>query len=153
MAVPVLFFLLVAVACCSAEQSEDGLQAFLELAEAEGIVSAEQAEQLGDLAKRVGVVQVRVGGPRDRGRQDEEMEPAKDSLFMKMYNHLTLLNVLYFSGALLIMGAYTLFMTLAFESCDSRGLSVVMSAQLALLGCAGVTLWNISEDFQFVGGM
>lgn len=56
---------------------------------------------------------------------------------MRMYDHLTLLNVLYFSGTLLIIGAYTLFMTLAWELARAGGLSAVMVAQVALSGASG----------------
>ncbi len=142
--------LLVVAACCTVmtEGGQKSLQAFLERAEVEGIISPEQAEQLGELAKRVGGVEA-----EGQSEREEEEEPRGESVFKKMYNHLTLLNVLYFSGALLIMGAYTLFMTLAFEKCDANGLSFIMLLQTVLLGAVGVTLWIVSEDFQFVGGL
>ena len=79
-------------------------------------------------------------------------EQTKPSVFMRMYDHLTLLNVLYFSGALLIMGAYTLFMTLAWELAGAGGLSAIMATQVALSGAIGVMLWN-SDDYQFLGGL
>lgn len=146
----IVLLLLVATTACLAAESERGgisLQAFLDLAEDEGIVSTPQAEQLRELAARV-------GGMEGGGQEEREVsEPAKKSVFMRMYNHLTLLNVLYFSGALLIMGAYTLFMSLAFESCASGGLSAIMLVQVVLLGVGGILLWIISPDFQFVGGL
>ena len=77
---------------------------------------------------------------------------ARPSVFMRMYDHLTLLNVLYFSGTLLIIGAYTLFMTLAWELAHAGGLSAVMVTQVALSGAIGVTLWQ-SEEYQFLGGL
>ena len=69
---------------------------------------------------------------------------------MRMYNRLTLLNVLYFSGALLVMGAYSLFMTLAVEHCTMRGLSFIIGQTLAL-GVAGRRLW--ATDYQILGGL
>ena len=70
---------------------------------------------------------------------------------MRMYNRLTLLNVLYFGGALLVMDAYSLFMTLAVEHCTMRGLSLIMIGQTLALGVAGRQLWT--TDYQFLGGL
>ena len=71
-----------------------------------------------------------------------------------MYNQLTLLNVLYFSGGVLIIGAYTLFMTLAWEArvCGGGGTSSVMTIQVVLSGVIGIRLW-FTEEWQFLGGL
>lgn len=76
-----------------------------------------------------------------------------DSIFIKFYSHLTLLNILYFGGALLVMGAYTLFMTLAYENCSHMGLSVVMLAQVVAFGLGGIITWQYNMEFRFVGGL
>ena len=75
------------------------------------------------------------------------------SLFFKFYSHLTLLNILYFGGALLVMGAYTLFMTLAYENCSHVGLSLVMLAQVVAFGLGGILMWQYNVEFRFVGGL
>jgi len=71
---------------------------------------------------------------------------------MKMYNRLTLLNVLYFSGALLTMGAYTLFMTVAWETYGFGGIGTFMLFQVLGAGGLGLKLWT-SGDYQFLGGL
>ena len=80
-------------------------------------------------------------------------EAREPNYFMKFYNQLTLLNILYFGGALLVMGAYTLFMTLAYERCSYAGLSCIMLAQVAGFGLGGVFMWQTNDEFQFVGGL
>ena len=90
------------------------------------------------------------GANLDEGAGGGQRQP---NLFMKFYNHLTLLNVLYFGGALLVMGAYTLFMTLAYENCHHGGLSGIMLVQVMAFGAAGITAWVDYSDFQFVGGL
>ena len=90
------------------------------------------------------------GANLDEGAGGGQRQP---NLFMKFYNHLTLLNVLYFGGALLVMGAYTLFMTLAYENCHHGGLSGIMLVQVMAFGAAGITAWVHYSDFQFVGGL
>ena len=50
------------------------------------------------------------------------------------------------------MGAYTLFMTLAWERFDSGRMAVLMCVQVAIFGAVGVSLWN-SGEYQFVGGL
>ncbi len=74
------------------------------------------------------------------------------SVFWRVVSHFTLRNVLYFSGALLVMGAYTLFMTLAFEKFRYSGLSVVLGLQLAIFSGIGIKLWY-SDELQLVGGL
>ena len=88
-------------------------------------------------------------GAKSKAADTREKQP----LFMKFYNQLTLLNILYFGGALLVMGAYTLFMTLAYENCRYAGMSGIMLVQVMLFGVAGITVWLHYEGFQFVGGL
>ena len=85
--------------------------------------------------------------------KEETVAAREPNFFMKFYNQLTLLNILYFGGALLVMGAYTLFMTLAYERCSYVGLSCIMLAQVAGLGLTGIFMWQNNDEFQFVGGL
>ncbi len=71
---------------------------------------------------------------------------------MRVYNHLTLLNVLYLSGAVVVMGAYTIFMTMAVEKCSHTSLAGIMAVQVTLFGGAGVSLWY-TVHYAYVGGM
>eukprot|EP00731_Ephydatia_muelleri_P024755 Em0016g1026a len=86
------------------------------------------------------------------GEAERETLPQEPGIFMKMYGQFTLLNVLYFAGALLIMGAYTLFMTIAWERCGGDGITIVVTMQAVAFGAAGLTLWGI-EEYQFLGGI
>jgi hypothetical protein len=86
-------------------------------------------------------------------KEETVASPREPNFFMKFYNQLTLLNILYFGGALLVMGAYTLFMTLAYERCSYVGLSCIMLAQVAGFGLAGIFMWQNNDEFQFVGGL
>ena len=92
-------------------------------------------------------------GSEKDGSMSEQEESREPNFFMKFYNQLTLLNILYFGGALLVMGAYTLFMTLAYERCSYAVLSCIMLAQVAAFGLAGIFMWQKNDEFQFVGGL
>lgn len=136
----VSFFLVVAASEALEKSNEID---FLFQAEARGIISAKQLEQLLRLAEE--------GEEEVTGLQEGVAQDAEKGVFMRMYNRLTLLNVLYFSGALLVMGAYTLFMTLAVERCHMDGLSIIMTGQTLAIGVAGCLLWT--TDYQFLGGL
>ena len=90
---------------------------------------------------------------KDGAVTSKEEAVREPNFFMKFYNKLTLLNILYFGGALLVMGAYTLFMTLAYERCSYVGLSCIMLAQVAGFGLSGIVMWQNNDEFQFVGGL
>ena len=150
-----LLLLSLAVTTSTAENEGKGgelhVGEYLARARELGIISEDQLTGLQRLAEEMGgleTLKVTV-----EGGEGEEGELEEASVFMRMYNQLTLLNVLYFSGALLIMGAYTLFMTLAWELWRQEGLSVVMVVQASLFGAVGVSLWLHSEEYQFVGGL
>ena len=81
-----------------------------------------------------------------------EPQDKRTSMFMRVYNHLTLLNVLYLSGAVTIMGAYSIFMTLAVERCNYAALSGIMLVQVVLFGGVGLSVWE-SEEYAYAGGM
>lgn len=144
---------LTAAAVYAGNKAEGGglqVEDFLSRAQTLGIISYEQSTQLQRLASSLEVGEIFTrAAPQDEGLE----EPEKQSVFMRMYNQLTLLNVLYFSGALLIMGSYTLFMTLAWELCGGEGIAVVMTFQVVLSGIIGVMLWLFNEEFQFLGGL
>lgn len=141
-----MIFLLLAVASGSTVVVED-LNEFLVAATKEGIVDEKQVENLLEFASARKSKTVNVAGADTR----EDAPPGGDGIFMKMYNQLTLLNVLYFGGALLIIGAYTLLMNLAWEHFNSTGISVLMILKTLVFGVGGVAVWNTS--YQFLGGL
>ena len=161
----VLFLALAAVSAQDPPQ-KDGVvvEDYLEQAEKEGIITRAQVEQLKRLAgDRNEAETVKTNRARETGMPSEPetpsqpetpSEPETPSLFIHMYNQLTLLNVLYFSGGVLIIGAYTLFMTLAWEArvCGGGGTSSVMTIQVVLSGVIGIRLW-FTEEWQFLGGL
>lgn len=155
----VLFLALAAVSAQDPPQ-KDGVvvEDYLEQAEKEGIITRAQVEQLKRLAgDRNEAETVKTDHARETGMPSEPETPSQPetpSLFIHMYNQLTLLNVLYFSGGVLIIGAYTLFMTLAWEArvCGGGGTSSVMTIQVVLSGVIGIRLW-FTEEWQFLGGL
>ena len=141
---------------------------FLHRARDVGLIDELTSEQLLQLAANLtGAVVVHPATlklPSQEAINSEKLQQRDDSisdgdvsreqnLFMKFYNQLTLLNILYFGGALLVMGAYTLFMTLAYERSNYVGLSGIMLAQVAGFGLAGIVMWTNSDEFQFGGGL
>ena len=123
-------------------ENETPFHRFLSAARAEGLISEDQLPSLLELAKKMGGAATATPAP----------EPKEPSVFLKLYNQFTLLNVVYFSGALLIMGAYTLFMTIALEKFNHAGLSVIILIQTGVFGLVGVVFWG-NEDYRFVGGL
>ena len=129
------------------------VEEYLKKAESLGIINAHQLLKLRELAQihfmNPDPDSERAGG-RDPIVKNEPDE--RTSVFLHVYNHLTLLNVLYLSGAVIIMGAYTFFMTLAVEKCNYSSMGLIMLVQVAVLGCLGVVSWG-SVSFVYVGGM
>ena len=128
------------------------LKEYLNTAQAEGIISASQLLRLQELASRIGI-------PLDDVSEKQSVESPTDpnvtsspGIFMKLYNRLTLLNVLYFGGALLVMGAATLFMTLAWERFSGITLFFLIAAISACAGTAGVMFWKM-EEYKMAGGL
>lgn len=136
------------------EGGEDALQRYLENAESAGIIDKQQLEKMRQLALSMHLSTVTTTPPPQHANDPEGQEPQdrRTSLFMRVYNQLTLLNVLYLSGAVIVMGSYSLFMTLAVERCHYAGLSVVMLVQVVFLSLAGLSLWE-SEEYAYAGGM
>ena len=140
-------FLLSSYSSLVSCNSTNELVALLKVAESRGIINKGQTKSLLSLASELN------SDPTSTIRRSE-YDPTTnkgDSVFLLMYNQLTLLNVLYFGGSLLIIGSYSLFMTLAFESFNKGGFSFIMIVQTALFGGVGVYLWNTS--YQFLGGL
>ena len=136
-------------------RSRSSLEAFLSKAVKDGILSKHQMQQLVRRATDEGfLLDTLLHLPTDKGVQSipEPEDTSKKSMFLRLYNQFTLLNVIYFSGALLIMGAYTLLMTLAWEKFGGWGIAGIMSAQCVVVGSVGVYLWS-SQEYQFVGGL
>lgn len=131
-------------------EADQTLERYLERAESEGIIEKAQVPKLLLLARTMNLV----GGSNMPVAPQESYDSAeqKSSMFMHVYNHLTLLNLLYMSGAVIIMGAYSLFMTLAYEQCNHAALSLIMLVQLLVFGGFGVVLWR-SVEYAYAGGM
>lgn len=132
------------------EENKVSLDEFLRTAQVEGIISASQFKKLQQLADNLGVL---LDDGVSKGRSEQAPKDATSpGIFMKLYNRLTLLNVLYFGGALLVMGAATLFMTLAWERFSGINLFFLIAGMSACAGTAGVTLWRM-EEYEMAGGM
>ena len=143
-------------------EGDDGkliLGSFLDQAVSRGIISELQFLALHRMAVEMGGgknEELKLRGTNSK-MEGEGQKEAKEmngwsGVFVSMYNRLTLLNVLYFSGALLTMGAYTLFTTVAWETYGFGGIGTFMLVQAAALGWLGLTLWT-SVEYQFLGGM
>ena len=132
------------------ENNKVSLDEFLRTAQEEEIISASQFKKLQQLADNLGVLS---DDAVSKGQSERAPEDATSPrIFMKLYNRLTLLNVLYFGGALLVMGAATLFMTLAWERFSGINLFFLIAAMSACAGTAGVTLWRM-EEYEMAGGV
>jgi len=119
---------------------------FLHIAQAEGIISASQLLKLQRLADKIGL-QLQLDDVPEK-----DTATASPGIFMKLYNRLTLLNVLYFGGALLVMGAATLFMTLAWERFSGINLFFIITAMSTCAGTIGVMFWKM-EEYEMAGGL
>lgn len=148
----------------NSNQSSIDLVDFLHLARTGGLINQTTSNKLLQLATNltgsaVHQAQLKLSSQeayssREKDASKSEQEKGREpNFFMKFYNQLTLLNILYFGGALLVMGAYTLFMTLAYERCSYAGMSCIMLAQVAGFGLAGIFMWQNNDELQFVGGL
>lgn len=152
-----LFFVILFALCTSAvvaqnepERDKTGfsLREYLLRAKTDGIISKQQFVKLRDLAINLGLRLDDVASAEPPTR----VPTAKPGMFMKLYNRLTLLNVLYFGGGLLVMGSATLFMTLAWEKLSGITLFLIIGTMSAGAGGAGILLWN-NEEYQMAGGL
>jgi len=125
----------------------DAVDVLLKEAELLGIIDTSQASMLQKLAESMSLAEDESLGVAEKTYSDE-----RTSAFMRVYNHLTLLNVLYLSGAVLTMGAYSLFMTLAVEKLHYGGLSVIVGVQALAVGAAGVVAWD-TVQYAYLGGL
>ena len=133
------------------------LRAFLSHAVNDGIISKDQMQQLLLKATEEDLnpdAMVSRSAMKDAQLVIEmPVEDTKENnVFLRMYNQFSLLNVIYFSGALLIMAAYTLLMTIAWEKFSGWSIAGIMSAQCSITGLLGISLWS-TDDYQFVGGL
>ena len=128
------------------------LREYLQIAQTDGIISKEQYVQLQDLAIRLGLLLDDDGVGRLPTEIPSDTPVAKPGIFMRLYNRLTLLNVLYFGGGLLVMGASTLFMTLAWEKLSGISLFIVIGSMSVCTGGVGIMFWN-EEEYEMAGGL
>lgn len=157
--------LLLGLGWTGEKRSVSPLDGYLREAKSRGIIEEGQLLKLQQLAQSLQVTMTKQGSathtPSKSVKEQEEVNiqdpegklvDERHSTFMRVYNHLTLLNVLYLSGAVIVMGAYTLFMTLAVERCNYAIMGLIMSAQVLLFGGAGVIIWR-SAEYAYVSGM
>ena len=133
------------------ERQRASLNDFLLTAQTEGIISSSQLIKLLKLADKTGLL-LSDAVPKGEYVQASTVTDSPPGIFLKLYNRLTLLNVLYFGGALLVMGAATLFMTLAWERFSGISLFLLIAAMSACAGTSGVILWKM-EEYEMAGGM
>lgn len=147
--------LLLGMAWAGDTRSTSILDAYLIEAKSRGIIEEGQLLKLHQLAQSLQLTMANQGSAPNALPEEARTQESVDersSTFMHIYNQLTLLNVLYLSGAVITMGAYTLFMTLAVERCNYNMMGLIMSAQVLLVGGAGVIAWQ-SVEYAYVGGM
>jgi len=70
-----------------------------------------------------------------------------------MLSQLSLLNILYFAGALLVIGAMTLFMTLGMERFGGMGLFLISLLYAFIFGQTGVFLWFLYPEYRIPAGL
>ncbi|XP_065915124.1 uncharacterized protein [Dysidea avara] len=156
----VLLFTLLTLSAASIAQNDleiraetsprTSLKEYLQIAQTDGIISKEQFVQLQDLAIRLGLLlDDGIGLPTEI---PSEAPVTKPGIFMRLYNRLTLLNVLYFGGGLLVMGASTLFMTLAWEKLSGISLWAIIGSMSVCAGGVGIMFWN-EEEYEMAGGL
>eukprot|EP00455_Lapot_gusevi_P046836 TRINITY_DN6234_c0_g2_i1.p1 TRINITY_DN6234_c0_g2~~TRINITY_DN6234_c0_g2_i1.p1 ORF type:complete len:960 (-),score=290.92 TRINITY_DN6234_c0_g2_i1:150-2942(-) len=82
----------------------------------------------------------------------EEAVSATQSMVSSAFSGLSLLRVLYFLGGCLVIGAMTLFVTLAFEKLGGLGMMCVGALYMAGFAGGGLHLWHDAET-QLLGGV
>lgn len=133
------------------ENSAADLRLFLEKANALGIINDLQETELKNLAKEF--MSSLSPPPVEEGDEEEtSYREVFSEAFLRTYNQFSLLNVLYFSGALLVMGAFTLFSTLAWTKYSYGGVTFILLIPLLLTGFLGVRLWN-GGAYPVLGGL
>ena len=127
------------------------LHHFLERAHTLGFITDRQEIELRKLARDLG------GGAHERDGESSSNKVVGYSgvfsnVFLQTYNQFTLLNVLYFSGALLVMGAFTLLSTLAWVNFGYGGVALILLIPVLLGGFLGVKLWDEGK-YPVLGGL
>ena len=149
--VSIFLLLLLFSSCWSlSPNATKELSILLKVSVDHGIINEEQLSAILSLASTTSSETNTWETPKENVLPDP-LPPQGDSIFLSMYNQLSLLNVLYFGGSLLIIGAYSLLMNLAWERFSKAGISGVMILQTVAFGLAGTCLWNTS--YQFLGGL
>ena len=151
------FFLLFffTVASGVEKQPRDGagtkfdLHDFLKKAHALGIINEHQENQLRDLSLEDGRAPPLESS---RERETESYSQAFSDAFLRTYDEFSLLNLLYFSGSLLVMGAFTLFSTLAWTNFGYGGVTLILLGPLLSSGFLGVKLWD-EGTYPILGGL
>ena len=150
-----LYFFLLALLCLSGvlgvekddTSSDIDVHEFLLRAHAMGIITVRQELELRNLARDLRGADVPRGGESSEGYSH-----VVSRVFQQTYNKFSLLNVLYFSGALLVMGAFTLFSTLAWTNFGYGGVTGVLTIPLLSSGYLGVRLWT-GGSYPTLGGL
>ena len=134
----------------SRDESETkfNLQTFLEKAHELGIINEQQETELRDLALEVASSE---RSPDDE-RGSESFSQTFSGVFLRTYDQFSLLNLLYFSGALLVMGAFTLFSTLAWTNFGYGGVTLILLVPLLFSGFLGIRLWD-KGTYPILGGL
>ena len=125
------------------------LYGFLERAYALGIITDRQELELRNLAREFEGSTLERDG---ESASDEGYTQVFTTVFMRTYNQFSLLNVLYFSGAFLVMGAFTLFSTLAWTNFGYGGVALVLLVPELLSGFLGIKLWQ-EGSYPILGGL
>lgn len=147
-----LFLLSLSLASGVEKQQRDGagtkfnLHYFLEKAHALGIINEHQQMELRELAGKV------PSSEKAHERDKESYSRTFSDAFLRTYDQFSLLNVLYFSGALLVMGAFTLFSTLAWTNFGYGGVTLILLVPLLLSAFLGVRIWE-NGTYPILGGL
>ena len=123
---------------------------FLQRAHAIGIITDRQEAALQDLAANYFWGDQAIDEISDNTGIGYTQVVSK--VFLKTYNQFTFLNVLYFSGALLVTGAFTLFSTLAWTNFGYGGVTFILTIPLLSSGYLGIRLWD-EASYPILGGL
>ena len=128
------------------------LHRFLERAHTLGLITDRQEIELRKLARGFGGGAHKAGDGESSSDKVDGHSRVFSNVFLQTYNQFTLLNVLYFSGALLVMGAFTLFSTLAWVNFGYGGVALILLIPIVLSGFLGVNLWGEGK-YPVLGGL
>ena len=130
-------------------ETEFDLLQFLEKAHELGLVNERQQSELRQLALEMAAPSLADSSTESKR---EGLSQGFSEVFLRTYDQFSLLNVLYFSGSLLVMGAFTLFSTVAWKNLGYGGVTLVLLVPLLLSGFVGVRLWE-EGSYPVLGGL